>query len=157
MKTRREMNMKQVLYFAYGSNLNAVQMRHRCANARTVARANLPNHALVFGGFSPRWGGAVASVVRAPRHRVAGLLYRLDEADLRSLDRFEGHPFAYLRVVRMVLDEHGHRRRAMTYLQPQDGFAAREPPPGYFRVLRDAYQRLGFDRAQLAAAAGVPE
>ena len=54
--------MNPVLYFAYGSNLDDAQMRDRCADARVVGRATLPNYALVFGGFSHRWGGAVASV-----------------------------------------------------------------------------------------------
>lgn len=147
--------MGQVLYFAYGSNLDDAQMRARCANARVVARAVLPNHVLAFGGFSHRWGGAVASVVRAKGARVEGLLYRLDNVDLRALDRFEGHPFAYERVTKMVLDEHGRRRRATTYLQPEDSFEAWTPPQGYFDVLWRAYGRLGFDFEPLARAAGV--
>jgi hypothetical protein len=62
---RRDEKMGQVLYFAYGSNLDDEQMRSRCASAQPVARAVLPNYALAFGGFSHRWDGAVASVVRA--------------------------------------------------------------------------------------------
>ena len=152
---RRDEKMGQVLYFAYGSNLDDEQMRSRCASAQPVARAVLPNYALAFGGFSHRWDGAVASVVRARGARVEGLLYRLDDADLRALDRFEGHPFAYERVVKLVLDEHGQRRRATTYLQPEDGFEPWAPQPGYFRVLWRAYARLGFDVAPLATAAGA--
>jgi hypothetical protein len=51
--------------------------------------------------------------------------------------------------------EHGQRRRATTYLQPEDGFEPWAPQPGYFRVLWRAYARLGFDVAPLATAAGV--
>ncbi len=147
--------MNQVLYFAYGSNLDDEQMRARCAGARVVGRAVLPNHALAFGGFSHRWGGAVASVVRAKGASVEGLLYELGDVDLRALDRFEGHPFAYERVVRLVLDEHGRRRRVTTYLQPEDTFEAWVPQQGYFTVLWRAYGRLGFDFEPLARAAGV--
>ena len=95
--------------------------------------------------FSHRWGGAVASVVRAKGAFVEGLLYELGNVDLRALDRFEGHPFAYERVIRWVRDESGRRRRVMTYLQPEDGFEAWTPPLGYFTVLWHAYSRLGFD------------
>ncbi|MCK6589822.1 MAG: gamma-glutamylcyclotransferase [Polyangiaceae bacterium] len=147
--------MNPVLYFAYGSNLDDAQMRERCADARVVGRATLPNYALVFGGFSHRWGGAVASVVRAKGACVEGLLYELGNVDLRALDRFEGHPFAYERVIRWVRDESGRRRRVMTYLQPEDGFEAWTPPLGYFTVLWHAYARLGFDVEPLARAAGV--
>lgn len=79
-----------------------------------------------------------------PSRPSPGRLY-----DLRA------HPFAYERVVKLVLDEHGQRRRATTYLQPEDGFEPWAPQPGYFRVLWRAYARLGFDVAPLATAAGV--
>ena len=145
--------MGQVV-FSYGSNLDEGQMRSRCPSARAESCAVLLNYALAFGGFSHRWGGAVASVVRAPGARVEGLLYRLDEADLRVLDRFEGHPFSYERVLKVVVDEHGRRRRAQVYLQPEDGFEAWAPPSGYVGVLWRAYARLGFDTGPLALAAG---
>lgn len=147
--------MTPVLYFAYGSNLDDAQMRERCADARVVGLVKLPNYALVFGGFSHRWGGAVASVVRARGACVQGLLYELGNVDLRALDRFEGHPFAYERVIRWVRDDSGRRRRVMTYLQPEDGFEAWTPPLGYLSVLWHAYARLGFDVEPLARAAGA--
>ena len=147
--------MNSVLYFAYGSNLNLRQMQSRCPGARTVGRAVLPNHALAFGGFSHAWGGAVASVLRSKGSQVQGLLYELDDVDLKSLDRFEGHPFAYERVIRLVQDDSGRRRRATTYIQPEDGFDAWTPAQEYFGVLWCAYSRLGFDFEPLAIAAGV--
>ncbi len=152
---KRDEKMNPVLYFAYGSNLDDAQMRERCSDARVLGRATLPNYALVFGGFSHRWGGAVASVVRAKGACVEGLLYELGNVDLRALDRFEGHPFAYERVIRWVRNESGRRRRVMTYRQPEDGFEAWTPPLGYFTVLWHAYARLGFDVEPLARAAGV--
>jgi gamma-glutamylcyclotransferase (GGCT)/AIG2-like uncharacterized protein YtfP len=147
--------MRPVLYFAYGSNLDDEQMRARCPSARVVGRATLPGHALTFGGFSHRWGGAVASVLRAKGAAVPGVLYALDPGDVRALDRFEGHPFAYERVVKLVLDEQGRRRRVTTYLQPSEGFEPWAPPQGYFDVLWRAYARLGFDARGLLVAAGV--
>lgn len=147
--------MKQVIYFAYGSNLDDRQMRERCASARVEARAVLPNHALAFGGFSARWGGAVATVAPTPGAEVEGLLYRLGPADLGSLDSHEGHPFAYERTSMLVQDEHGRRRRAAIYMQPKLGFEPWAPPAGYVRVPRRAYKRLGFAAARLPAAIEV--
>jgi len=66
------------------------QMPLRCTRTRIEARAVLPNHALAVGGFSQRWGGAVASVVPEPGARVEVLLYRITAPDLRALDRHEG-------------------------------------------------------------------
>jgi cation transport regulator ChaC len=147
--------MGQLLYFAYGSNLDTQQMRARCASARIDARAVVRNHALVFGGFSARWGGPVATLVPARGAEVEGLLYVLQPADLRSLDRHEGHPFIYARVKRFVTDEHGRRRRVEVYVQPQISVGPWGPPPRYVRVLRRAYKRLGFDASRLAAASEV--
>lgn len=143
------------IYFAYGSNLCEDQMRARCPGARRGPRATLHDHALAFGGFSPKWQGAVASVLRAKGARVAGLLYQLTENDVVALDRHEGVPFAYEKVIRLVIDEHGRRRRVFTYQQPLDTFERWTPPVKYFVQIWRAYQRLGFDRGALAAAAGI--
>ena len=144
-----------VLYFAYGSNLDEAQMRERCPSAARGPRALLRGYALTFGGFSHRWGGAVASVIRAQGAEVHGLLYSIDAEDIAALDRCEGHPFAYERVERIVVDEDGRRRRTHLYLQPEEGFEQWEPAPNYYAVLRRAYAQLGFDRKRLAAAARV--
>lgn len=148
--------MGQVIYFAYGSNLSTRQMRARCATARVEARAVLRHHALAFDGFSARWGGPVATLVPARGAEVEGLLYRLQPADLRALDRHEGHPFVYERVRLLVTDEHGRRRHAEVYLQPGTR-GTMAPPARYARVLRRAYKRLGFDTTRLAAAIEVAQ
>ena len=142
-----------ILYFAYGSNLDILQMRTRCEGARLAARAVLPDYVLAFGGFSRRWNGPVASVIGRPGKYVEGLLYRLPRPDLRVLDRFEGCPTRYRRVRRLVVDENGRQRKAQVYLQPIDGFTFGAPPSEYFEVLWHAYSRLGFDPWPLALAA----
>lgn len=98
--------------FAYGSNLDEAQMRQRCPDSVVLGRAALPNHALVFGGYSARWDSPVASLGRLEGAEVAGLLYRVTEADLVRLDACEGVPLAYGRVTKVVVDEHGRKRRA---------------------------------------------
>ena len=151
MKTKS----KTVLYFAYGSNLDEAQMRERCRSARPRGQATLRHHALVFGGFSHRWGGAVASIQRERGPQVEGVLYRISRRDLANLDRIEGHPYAYKRVRRVVTDSTGRKRMVWTYRQPDDGFEPWMPPPEYFRVIVGAYRRLGLDPTPLARAVGV--
>jgi len=145
--------MARALYFAYGSNLDREQMRARCDTAELHTRAILREHALAFTGHSRRWAGPVATVVPSRNAIVEGLLYILGAADLRSLDRHEGHPLVYRRTRLRVTDEHGRELRAEVYVQ-----RARRPgvpSPDYARVLRRAYQRLGFDARSLAASAEV--
>jgi gamma-glutamylcyclotransferase (GGCT)/AIG2-like uncharacterized protein YtfP len=138
--------------FAYGSNLNEKQMRARCPSAARVTRAVLPNHALVFVGYSARWGGAVASLQRKRGTRVPGLVYRVTELDLLRLDGFEGHPFAYLRQRKGVVTPRGWRFRVHTYFQPESAVRLLGPSLRYVETIWKAYARLGFDRALLMRA-----
>jgi gamma-glutamylcyclotransferase len=152
-RTRPRGWVRAMLVFSYGSNLDGAQMRARCPSARLLGRARLPGHALVFGGFSGRWGGAVASVVRRRGQAVEGILYALSKADLRALDGFEGAPWVYERVARLVTTEGGARRRAFVYALCALGPGHRPPAPCYLAVLWRAYERLRFDPAPLARAA----
>jgi gamma-glutamylcyclotransferase (GGCT)/AIG2-like uncharacterized protein YtfP len=142
-----------MLVFAYGSNLDAAQMRARCPSARALGRAQLAGHALAFGGFSRRWGGAVASVVRARGQVVEGVLYALSAADLGALDAFEGTPWVYERVTCLVTTEGGARRRAFVYALRALGAAPRRPAPRYLAAVLRAYAHLRFDPAPLVRAA----
>ncbi|EOD29048.1 hypothetical protein EMIHUDRAFT_234282 [Emiliania huxleyi CCMP1516] len=75
--------------FCYGSN-GIEQMRDRCRNGGlTSCRARLPDASRVFGGWSERWAGAVASVQPLAGHEVRGSVVDLDSAEIELLDSFE--------------------------------------------------------------------
>jgi gamma-glutamylcyclotransferase (GGCT)/AIG2-like uncharacterized protein YtfP len=76
-------------YFAYGSNLDQAQMRHRCPDHEVVGPAKLEGYRLSFHGNSDRWRGAVATVSPAVDRVVWGVLFRLTEDDLATLDKYE--------------------------------------------------------------------
>jgi gamma-glutamylcyclotransferase (GGCT)/AIG2-like uncharacterized protein YtfP len=139
--------------FAYGSNLDEAQMQARCPSARVLGRAQLVGHALVFGGHSGRQGGAVASVVRNDGQAVDGLLYTLSENDLRALDCFEGAPWVYERVTRVVTTSHGVQQRAFVYILSTRRPAPLRPAPRYLAVIVRAYARHRFDPEPLLRAA----
>ena len=80
-----------MLIFAYGSNMDPVQMRQRCPGAETVGNGVLRDHRLCFPRLSDRRGCGVSSVEPAAGHEVWGVVYRLDAADLAALDGFEGY------------------------------------------------------------------
>jgi gamma-glutamylcyclotransferase (GGCT)/AIG2-like uncharacterized protein YtfP len=77
------------LYFAYGSNLDAEQMRARCPSARGLDRAALADHRLEFTHYSTRWQGGAADVVPAPGSTVWGVVYEMGPGDFAKLDHFE--------------------------------------------------------------------
>src|SRR5438045_2371926 len=79
-----------LLYFAYGSNLEPVQMGERCPGHVVVGLASLADHRLVFPRTSKSWGGGVAGVAPAPGETVWGVAFELTAAHLESLDAYEG-------------------------------------------------------------------
>jgi len=83
--------------FAYGSNLDSEQMLRRCPKACPVEVGLLEGFTLSFTRYSKNWGGGVADVIRFPGKQVWGLVWRLTNDDLESLDRHEGHPKSYCR------------------------------------------------------------
>ncbi len=79
-----------MLYFAFASNLDPVQMADRCPSHRVVGLAELRDHRLVFPLFSQHWGGGVASVQHTHGQSVWGILYEVNDADQKVLDGWEG-------------------------------------------------------------------
>jgi len=82
--------MGDVLYFAYGSNLDFAQMKGRCPSARSVGVAKLPGRRLAFTRWSGGRKGAVADAVADPAGEVWGVVFEITAEDLEMLDRCEG-------------------------------------------------------------------
>ncbi len=80
-----------VWYFAYGSNLDYVQLRSRCPSAQYVCRAALHDHVLAFTRPSIARNCGVADVVQRKGSVVWGVIYLLEDRDLSALDAAEGY------------------------------------------------------------------
>ncbi len=78
-----------MLYFAYGSNMDAAQMKERCPSAKFVCRAKLLSHRLAFTRKSVRRGCGVADILRDETNNVWGVVYELHESELEELDKDE--------------------------------------------------------------------
>jgi len=104
-----------IVYFAYGSNLHAPQMRERCPHSEVLRPAVLQGYRLTFAGFSRNWGGGAATIVPAPGNSVHGLLYHMTDTDLHSLNRFEGYPTVYEHLPVQVATRDGEFVDALTY------------------------------------------
>jgi gamma-glutamylcyclotransferase (GGCT)/AIG2-like uncharacterized protein YtfP len=109
------MNNVTVWYFAYGSNMSREQVRHRAGEPAEEKTARLENFELNFNKIA-RGGSGTAHIVAAEGRVVHGVLYRLTEAQLKKLDRFEGVPEHYRRSEVNVLDADGKRIAAQVYL-----------------------------------------
>lgn len=81
----------EFLYFAYGSNMDPMQIRRRCPSARFVSVARLDNYHLAFTRRSPRRRCGVADVVADHGSEVWGVVYRITASrDMLALDSAEG-------------------------------------------------------------------
>ena len=104
-----------VWYFAYASNMNRTQVEQRAGAAAEEKVARLDNYELNFDKVT-RGGTGSANIVPAEGQTVWGVLYRLSEAQLRTLDRFEGVPEHYRRSEVNVIDAEGNKVGAQVYL-----------------------------------------
>lgn len=128
--------------FAYGSNLDVMQMQRRCGVLDVDGLALLPDYRLEFGGHSARWNGAVATVRPDDGSVVPGVLYRLDKHAIASLDRCEGVPFIYERVAIRVFASTRRWRAVQTYMLRSESVGS--PAPEYLEVIRRGYRVWGF-------------
>jgi gamma-glutamylcyclotransferase len=96
-----------VNYFAYASNMDSRVMQQHCPGHRFQGIAYLEAHRLSFTRRSVRTGGGVADVVKSAGDHVWGVLYELEESDLRCLDHKEGNGIAYQRQLYPVCRQEG--------------------------------------------------
>lgn len=139
------------LYFAYGSNLNAAQMRARCPGATRVGRAALPLHRLAFAGYSARWGGAVATIREDDEAFVPGLVYAVSKADMATLDAFEGCPTSYARGSVVVYGERNAKYKAVTYAHVS-GDPRALPSSKYVAQIAASYRALRYSAFSIVRA-----
>ena len=81
-------------YFAYGSNMNHIQMKKRCPDSRFITSGYIEEHTLVYDGKSTTWNNqAVANILLTGKRTdiVWGGIFEINEDDLTALDRSEGY------------------------------------------------------------------
>ena len=128
-----------MLYFAYGSNLNEKQMKKRCPAATKLCSASLGGAALGFlGGVAtifPEQGSATLG--------VEGGLWLITPECLKALDKYEGYPRLYDRGIVEVVDENGHARRAITYWIIKKGMKVDPIGASYLGSIVQGYKDFG--------------
>ena len=126
-------------YFAYGSNLNRKQMAERCPESEPRFRGVLPNHKLIFTGWSRQWRSGTASIKPFQGEKVPGAVYELSERDLKLLDKHEGYPTLHNHMNVLVITEEGEAVRAVTYIKREQSEETR-PTMEYLAVIQQGYR-----------------
>ncbi len=129
-------------YFAYASNLSRRQMSERCPDSQPKFLATLPNHKLIFAGWTRKWHGGTASVRPLQGEKVIGAVYEISERGLRLLDKHEGYPANHDRVNRMVITEDGDPVEAVIYIKREQSEET-QPSREYLAVIQQGYRDWG--------------
>ncbi len=95
-------NQNNILYFAYGINMDEKTFKCRCQNYKFIGIGYLPNHRIGFTRKSEIQNGGVADIIPDKSNEVWGVLYNINEESLNKLDKYEGYPYAYLREKKSV-------------------------------------------------------
>ena len=122
-------------YFAYASNLNLKQMQARCPLAKPKFVATLPNHKLIFSGWSRKWRGGVASIKICKGEKVTGAVYEISQRDLMALDKYEDYPGTYGRVNVIVFTGLDDAIEAITYIKTEQSEET-QPSQEYLATIR---------------------
>ena len=77
-----------MLYFAYGSNLNHIQMKRRCKDSIFLKKSNLKNFRLTFRNM-------YADIECKKNSIVQGALFEISKIDEKELDVYEDFPVVY--------------------------------------------------------------
>jgi gamma-glutamylcyclotransferase len=129
-------------YFAYASNLSRNRMAALCPDAKPRIVATLPNHKIVFTGFSRVRKGAEATIRGSKGDKVIGAVYDITESCLRKLDKWEESPVNYKHLNVMVFTDSGEAIEAVTFIkarQEEEG----KPSPEYLAVIQQGYREWG--------------
>lgn len=119
-----------LLYFAYGANMSAVAMRHRCPDAQAVGQSVLEDFRFFVGREG--WG----SVRPSRGDDVHGVLWRLSPRDLAVLHAFELLHQGLYDIRRLPVLYEGKRVPALIYLLRRR--ASGRPRPGYIESIAAA-------------------
>jgi gamma-glutamylcyclotransferase (GGCT)/AIG2-like uncharacterized protein YtfP len=139
--TIREFRMIHI-YFAYGSNMNPVQMRHRCPAATPVGVATLRGWEIAINERG------VATIIHDEETRgrdemgaVEGVLWAVTDKCLQSLDGYEGVARGVYRREVVQVERAENRIDAVTYVATSGGRG--DPRAGYLELILEGADQFG--------------
>ncbi|MEX2557195.1 MAG: gamma-glutamylcyclotransferase [Actinomycetota bacterium] len=144
-----------MLYFAYGSNMDPMQMSSRAPEARALGAARLAGWRLTFTRDSPSWGGGVGHIEPDVADEVWGVLWDATEADMTALDEYEGIAGgAYVRDS-VTVTHNGYKVEAIVYLAVPRGF--KRPSKRYIAALVRGAEAHGLPAGYVERLRALPD
>ncbi len=130
-----------MLYFAYGSNLNHVQMKRRCKDSFFLKKINLNNFRLTF-----RSKYKAADIEPKKDSKVLGGLFEISKSDEKKLDIYEDYPNLYKKYYFSYNGE-----KVMTYMMAKKT-EFRFPSEKYLNIIKKGYKDCNLEITYLLKA-----
>lgn len=140
-------------YLAYGSNLNVVQMRWRCPDARALGTATIEDYRLLFKGSKT---GSYLTIEAQEGAQVPVAVWKVSEEDEKRLDRYEGSPtFYYKKELELtftgIKTGKKRKRKCFVYIMHEDRPIG-IPSRSYVENCIEGYRDFGFNLKYLKDA-----
>jgi len=129
------------LYFAYGSNLDPIQMKDRVEEWISSERVHAEGYKRVFNVKSRRWGGWAANLKKTDSiaDKSYGIVYRITNQQLDTMTGFEGiEPISI-----SVKTESGQELDVKAYIWPKEE-PSHEPPQDYKKAIITGLEQHGY-------------
>ena len=127
-----------MLYFAYGSNLNHIQMKRRCKDSVYLKNINLKDFSLTF-----RSKYRAADIEYKKGSKVPGGLFEISKNDEKKLDVYEDFPNLYKKYYFYY-----YGKRVMTYTMVKKS-VFKFPTERYLNIVKRGYKDCGLDNKYL--------
>ena len=118
-----------MLYFAYGSNLNHLQMKKRCKDSIYLKKINLKNFRLTF-----RSKYRAADIEPKKKSIVPGGLFEISKSDEKKLDIYEDYPILYKKYYFLY-----YNKKVMTYTMVKKS-SFKFPTERYLNIVKQGYK-----------------
>lgn len=129
-------------YFAYGSNLNLVEMKNRCKDSIYLASTFLYDYELIFNKF--------LTIIPSKNSKVPIGIFKISENDELNLDIYEEYPSLYKKEI-IKLNFNKEIIEGLIYIM-NDFNKLEKPSKSYFNRCLDGYKNLNFDKIYLLDA-----
>lgn len=137
---------EEMLYIAYGSNLNVEAMRRRCPSAVVAGTGFLHGYGLVFRTY--------LTAEPNEKKELPVAVWQITPSDEAVLDEYEGFPALY-RKEYLEVELDGTPRRALIYLM--NDRPKHHPTDAYFADCLQGYRDFSFNTQYLYDALTASE
>tara|TARA_B100000795_G_scaffold222395_1_gene177304 strand:+ start:342 stop:737 length:396 start_codon:yes stop_codon:yes gene_type:complete len=128
-----------VLYFAYGSNLDRLQMKRRCKDSIFLKKINLKDFRLTFRNM-------YADIEFKKNSIVYGALFEISKIDEKKLDVYEDYPIMYKKF---YFSYYG--KTIMTYTMTKKTLFT-FPSERYLNIIKRGYRDCKIEKKHLLKA-----